>query len=107
MKKKVFKDQDISYLNSVTFDFWTLLGFVAQGIFFSRFLVQWIASEKKKISYIPNAFWYLSLIGGALLFIYTIHIKDPVFIAGSSLNLLVYIRNLVLIKNKKKGSNAT
>ena len=81
---------------------WIILGFIGQAVFFMRFLVQWIASEKKGESFIPVYFWYLSLTGGIILFIYAIHIGDPVFTLGQSCGLLVYIRNLMLIfKNNK------
>jgi lipid-A-disaccharide synthase-like uncharacterized protein len=81
---------------------WVILGIIGQATFFMRFLVQWIASEKKGESFIPVYFWYLSLTGGIILFIYAIHIGDPVFTLGQSCGLLVYIRNLMLIfKNNK------
>ncbi|MFX3816636.1 lipid-A-disaccharide synthase N-terminal domain-containing protein, partial [Streptococcus suis] len=67
-----------------------------------RFVVQWIASEKAKRSVVPVTFWFFSLFGGVLLFIYAIVRKDPVFIAGQGLGLVVYIRNLWLIANEKK-----
>ena len=76
---------------------WIIIGLVGQFFFFSRFLVQWIASEKKKRSVIPNAFWYLSVFGGIILLSYAIHRRDPVFIIGQSLGLFVYFRNLWLI----------
>jgi lipid-A-disaccharide synthase-like uncharacterized protein len=82
-------------------DPWKILGFSAQGLFFSRFLVQWIASERAGHSYIPNAFWYLSLFGGALLTVYALHIQDPVFILGQSCGLVVYLRNLMLIRKPR------
>jgi lipid-A-disaccharide synthase-like uncharacterized protein len=84
---------------------WLVLGFFAQALFTTRFLVQWIASEKQKQSVIPIYFWYLSLAGGTLLLVYAIHIKDPVFIAGQSVGVFIYARNLMLIyKQKKKTS---
>ena len=77
--------------------FWVVLGFLGQFFFFSRFLIQWIASEKKKRSVVPNAFWYFSILGGALLLAYALYRRDPVFIAGQSVGLFVYFRNLWLI----------
>ena len=74
-----------------------LFGFGAQILFMMRFLVQWIASERKKRSYVPVAFWYFSIGGGVLLLIYSIQRRDPVFILGQSLGLLIYTRNLYLI----------
>jgi len=82
-------------------DLWVIFGFVAQFIFFLRFAVQWWVSEKKKQSVIPVSFWYLSLVGTLMILIYSVHRKDIVFIAASCLNSLIYIRNLMLIKNKK------
>ena len=84
---------------------WLILGFFAQALFTTRFLVQWIASEKQKQSVVPIYFWYISLAGGLLLLTYAIHIKDPVFILGQSAGVFIYTRNLMLIyKQKKKTS---
>ncbi|MEE9165355.1 MAG: lipid-A-disaccharide synthase N-terminal domain-containing protein [Nitrospinota bacterium] len=81
--------------------FWLALGFFAQCLFSMRFLVQWIASERQKKSVVPIYFWYLSIGGSALLLIYAIHRKDPVFILGQSMGLFIYFRNLMLIHSKK------
>lgn len=84
------------------FDGWILLGFVAQGLFTMRFVVQWLASERAKRSVVPIAFWFFSLGGGTLLLIYAIQRQDPVFIAGQGLGLFIYIRNLWLIANERR-----
>src|SRR5829696_3926663 len=81
----------------VKFDGWVALGFVAQAFFTMRFVVQWIASERARRSVIPVAFWFFSIGGGTLLLIYALYRKDPVFIAGQALGLLVYTRNLYFI----------
>lgn len=83
---------------------WVVLGFVGQGLFFMRFFVQWLASEKKKESVIPVAFWYFSIGGSLILLVYAIKRKDPVFIVGQSTGLLIYIRNLMLINRKQTAS---
>lgn len=88
------------------FDAWILLGFVAQGLFTMRFVVQWLASERAKRSVVPIAFWFFSLGGGALLLIYAIQRQDPVFIAGQGLGLFIYIRNLWLIANERRAAMA-
>ena len=86
---------------------WVIIGFVGQAAFFMRFLIQWLASEKKGESYFPIYFWYLSLVGGIILLMYAIHIADPVFTAGQACGLIVYLRNLMLIyKNKRTLSTA-
>ena len=73
---------------------WYVVGFLGQAFFFSRFLVQWLASERAGRSVIPLSFWYLSLLGGATLFVYVIHLGDPVFIIGQSTGAFIYLRNL-------------
>ena len=78
------------------------IGFLGQGLFASRFIVQWIYSEKKGESYIPVIFWYLSIFGGLGLLIYAISRKDPVIITGQLFGILIYTRNLILIYKKNK-----
>lgn len=80
---------------------WMAVGFCGNLLFFSRFMVQWIASERKKQSVIPLAFWYLSLVGSLVLLSYAIHRGDPIFILACGPNALVYIRNLWLINRCK------
>src|SRR3954453_9438180 len=100
----------ISYLHDVfvlKFDSWVVLGFVAQGFFTMRFVVQWIASERARKSVMPVAFWFFSIGGGALLLIYALYRRDPVFIAGQGLGLLVYIRNVYFIVVNGRQVSAT
>ena len=82
------------------FDFWLIVGLFGQFFFFLRFFVQWLSSEKKKKSFIPFSFWFFSLAGGSILFIYAVHIKDLVFSLGQGLGLLIYVRNIMLIRNE-------
>jgi lipid-A-disaccharide synthase-like uncharacterized protein len=88
----------------VSSTFWLILGFVAQGFFSARFLVQWIASERAGKSVVPVMFWHLSIFGSALLLAYAIYREDPVFIFGQAAGLIVYFRNLLLIRREKKAS---
>ena len=81
------------------------IGFLGQGIFASRFIVQWIYSEKKGESYIPVIFWYLSIFGGLGLLAYAIFRKDPVIIVGQSFGIFIYLRNLILIHKSSKNKN--
>jgi len=76
---------------------WIAIGFLGQGLFFGRWIIQWLASERSAESKVPVAFWYLSLIGGLITLAYAIYKADPVFIAGQSIGAVVYIRNLILI----------
>ena len=89
-------------LNTSVETIWVLVGFLGQFLFFMRFFIQWLASEKKKQSVIPLGFWYCSIAGGFILFLYALHRKDPVFVAGQSLGILIYARNLYLIQYNKK-----
>lgn len=80
--------------------FWLGVGLLGQALFSARFLVQWLASEARKQSVVPRAFWWLSLAGGVTLLAYAIWRKDPVFILGQGFGLLVYLRNLVLLRRR-------
>ena len=79
---------------------WLAVGFGGQAIFASRFLYQWIASERAGRSHIPRGFWYLSLAGGLTLLAYAIHRGDPVFILGQTTGAVIYIRNLALLRRR-------
>ena len=86
---------------------WVVTGFLGQGLFFGRWIVQWLASERSAASKVPVSFWYLSLIGGLITLAYAIYRKDPVFIAGQSIGAVVYVRNLMLIYRPNHSSSAT
>lgn len=86
---------------NIKFDFWLFFGFFAQFLFFLRFFIQWLHSERLKKSVIPIHFWYLSIAGGIAILIYSLHIGDIVFISGAFLALFIYIRNLWLIRDNK------
>jgi lipid-A-disaccharide synthase-like uncharacterized protein len=82
-------------------DFWLIFGIIGQAMFTMRFIVQWIASEKRKESVIPVSFWYFSLAGGLIVLFYAIHQMDPVFILAYLPGNLIYCRNLYFIYKKK------
>jgi len=81
-------------------DFWVLIGFLGQTLFMGRMLVQWIVSEKRKVSHVPKIFWHMSLWGSLIVLVYAIKRADPVFIAGQAFGFIVYIRNLMLWKDE-------
>lgn len=93
-----------TYINNLsnTEILFLIIGFVGQGLFASRFIFQWIYSEKKGESHIPLIFWYLSIFGGLGLLTYAIFRKDPVIIVGQIFGIFIYARNLILIYNKAK-----
>ncbi|MDH7598504.1 MAG: lipid-A-disaccharide synthase N-terminal domain-containing protein [Sedimentisphaerales bacterium] len=84
-------------------DLWTVIGFIGQAAFMSRFLVQWIASERSGRSVVPITFWYLSIAGGLTLLVYAIARQDPVFIAGQLAGCFIYVRNLMLIHRPRSS----
>ena len=82
---------------------WLSVGLLGQAFFSMRFLVQWIASERRKESVIPISFWFFSIGGGLTLLVYAVYRMDPVFIIGQGAGLFVYLRNLYLIRRKQSG----
>ena len=85
---------------------WVGVGFLGQGLFFMRFFVQWLASEREKRSTVPVAFWYFSLGGGLVLLSYALYRQDPVFILGQATGLFIYVRNLMLIRRSRGAGEA-
>ena len=85
-----------------TWTAWLFVGLAGQTLFSCRFIVQWIASERRKASVVPERFWWLSLGGGACLLAYALHRADIVFIVGQAAGILVYARNLVLIHRRRR-----
>ena len=92
---------DFSQLFNQNFiPFWLLaLGIISQLIFTLRFIIQWIISEKNKFSQLPNTFWILSLVGSVLILIYSIFRKDPILFIGHAFGIIIYCRNLIILKN--------
>ena len=79
-------------------------GWIGQGCFFTRFFVQWLASERARRSVIPRSFWWTSLAGNALLLAYALHLGDPVYVAGFAVGPLVQARNLMLAHRPGRGA---
>lgn len=85
---------------------WVAIGLAGQGLFFVRWLLQWVTSERQRRSVIPISFWYLSMLGAVVLLAYSIYREDPVFIMGNVFNSAVYARNLYLI-HRSRAENAS
>ena len=97
------------YLHDVFFgnvDWGILIGYVAQGMFAMRFVVQWIASERAGRSVVPTAFWFFSIGGGLMLLGYALYRKDPVFIIGQAFGVFVYLRNLQFVLRNRDSAAA-
>ena len=78
-----------------------VIGFGGQALFATRFIIQWLSSENAGRSVIPVAFWYFSITGGLVLLTYAIWRQDPVIIAGQSVGVFIYARNLYFISKEK------
>ena len=84
-----------------------VVGFAGQGLFAMRFIIQWLSSEKQAKSVIPIAFWYFSIGGGSVLFLYAIWRQDLVFMSGQGLGLFIYLRNLYFIRRDSGKAEAS
>lgn len=80
---------------------WLLVGLLGQVLFMMRFIVQWVHSERHQKSLIHISFWYFSLLGSVIVLAYGLHKTELVIIVGQLPGTLVYVRNLMLIKNEK------
>jgi lipid-A-disaccharide synthase-like uncharacterized protein len=81
------------------------IGFLGNGLFFSRFVVQWLASERAKKSIIPDAFWYLSIVGSLICLVYGCLLQRPALILPFIFNSIFYVRNLVLIYRHRRQAS--
>ena len=95
-------------LNNLTFEefIWVSIGTLGQLIFFSRWIIQWISSEKSKSSIIPVAFWWCSFLGGLITLVYAHHIGSFPFMLAQAIGIVVYSRNLLLIYRKSNEKNS-
>jgi lipid-A-disaccharide synthase-like uncharacterized protein len=83
-------------LFGIAWSVWKGVGWLGNVAFFTRFFVQWYATEKRKRVVVPTAFWWLSLTGSLLLLTYSLHKRDSVFIFAYAFTWIPYIRNLVI-----------
>jgi lipid-A-disaccharide synthase-like uncharacterized protein len=90
-----------TYLNNHPETIMIVIGFGGQTLFATRFIIQWLSSENAGRSVIPVAFWYFSISGGLVLLTYAIWRQDPVIIAGQSVGVFIYARNLYFISKEK------
>ena len=93
------------YLNNHPETIMIVIGFGGQALFATRFIIQWLSSENAGRSVIPVAFWYFSITGGLVLLTYAIWRQDPVIIAGQSVGVFIYARNLYFISKEKKNKD--
>ena len=99
---------DLIGLNNLSFNefLWVSFGTLGQLIFFSRWIIQWISSEKSKSSIIPVAFWWCSVLGGIITLVYAHHIGSFPFMLAQAIGIGVYSRNLLLIYRRQNENNS-
>jgi len=86
---------------------WLVIGIFGQALFASRFIIQWLYSERAKRVVVPTIFWWISLSGGLVLTAYAIHKRDLVFTMGQFSGLFIYSRNLWLLHTAKRREVVT
>ena len=90
-------------LLGIDWSIWKVIGWVGNFVFFTRFFIQWYATEKKKRVVVPTAFWWLSLAGSLLLLTYSLHKRDSVFIFAYLFTWIPYTRNLIIHYRHQKA----
>src|SRR5262245_5157650 len=91
-------------LLGIQWSVWKVIGWLGNAIFFSRFFVQWYATEKLKQVVVPTAFWWLSLAVSLLLLSYALFKqRDSVFIFAYAFTWIPYIRNLIIHYRHKQA----
>jgi lipid-A-disaccharide synthase-like uncharacterized protein len=83
------------YVSSV---WWSAVGFAGNIMFGSRFIFQWLASERKRTLVVPAHFWHLSFWGSVLNLFYALHLDSAPLLLGVAALPFIYGRNLVLLK---------
>lgn len=93
---------DLLGLNNLNFNefLWVAFGTLGQLVFFTRWIIQWLTSEKSKTSIIPIAFWWCSLVGGLITLVYAHHIGSFPFMFAQAIGIVVYTRNLLLLRRR-------
>ncbi len=92
------------FISKFTFDFWTIWGLAAQGMYFMRFVVQWYYSEKAQKVVVPVIFWYISLTGAFMTITYAFARYDIVFLIAGILQIALYSRNLHFAHKTRNNS---
>lgn len=77
---------------------WTLFGLAGNALFSARFVLQWLASEKRQKIVVPPLFWHFSFWGSLIALIYAFHVDKLPVILGYIALPLIYGRNLVLLR---------
>ncbi len=81
--------------------FWLGIGVLGQALFASRFLIQWISTEREGDSIIPPVFWPISIVAATLQTACFAQRHEWVFAIGIAATILIYIRNIILLTTKR------
>lgn len=84
---------------------WTFFGLAANACFAARFILQWLASERKGRSIVPIGFWYLSLLGGVMMLIYAVHVGKLPIVLGAMFTPFIALRNLWLVRRHRPSTD--
>lgn len=88
----------------IQWHFWKVVGWTGNAVFFSRFIVQWLATERRKQVVVPSAFWWLSLTGTLLMLTYAVFfLRDSVIIFANCFSWIPYVRNLIIHRRHKEA----
>jgi len=85
---------------------WTGIGLIGNALFSSRFLYQWLHSEKKRKLLVPPAFWYISFWGSTIALLYAVHIDKLPIILGYCFMPFIYARNISLLRRGEREGQA-
>lgn len=79
---------------------WTAVGFLGAAIFGSRFVLQWLQSEKERKLVVPWYFWHLSFWGSVLNLLYFMHLDKAPLIFGNCFLPFLYGRNIFFLRKQ-------
>jgi lipid-A-disaccharide synthase-like uncharacterized protein len=83
---------------------WSAIGFAGNIMFGSRFLFQWLESERKHSLVVPTHFWHLSFWGSVLNLFYALHLDSAPLLLGVAALPFIYGRNLILLRRTPASS---
>lgn len=91
-----FRQFELSFLTNDDVPMWLLLwGSMGQFIYKMRFVYQWYYSVRRRESMLPATFWWMAVIGSAIIISYAIIRHDWILLLGQ-LGIVASIRNIII-----------